>query len=375
PSIYGEFTLIQSLAQFMSIPMHLGIGTALIKYSAEKSDFNRQRIIISTTYVTIFILTNISLLFYFAFSYQIQKITLISEEIFWFSVILGVLFVGFTLTTSTLRGLHEMKKYSVFRPIYNIFLLISFFGFAFINLLGLESLILSMCIAYGITATLIILFFVKKYLKVVFNLNWAIKIMRYSFYAIIGSLASIIYTNIDKLLIDRYMTITDVGIYGAYYWAFLTFTTLFSSTFVTVLFPVASSYPSKEIFFKKLNRIIPVFCVLGFPLITTLGIVIIEMYGDQYPFDLGLTILFGITAIFMFINSLYVWLMNAVGNQGVKITSTAVVLLVLVNITLNIALIPPMGLIGAIMAKLIAVLISTVVVLSKREYYSIIHFD
>ncbi|WP_286681164.1 lipopolysaccharide biosynthesis protein, partial [Methanoculleus sp. DTU007] len=38
PSEYGTFTLIQSVAMFLYIPMLLGFHTAMVKYNAEKVD-------------------------------------------------------------------------------------------------------------------------------------------------------------------------------------------------------------------------------------------------------------------------------------------------------------------------------------------------
>ena len=65
PSEYGTFTLVQSVAMFLYIPMLLGFHTAMIKYNAEKDDILRQRCIISTTYILVLLFTVVSLLAYF----------------------------------------------------------------------------------------------------------------------------------------------------------------------------------------------------------------------------------------------------------------------------------------------------------------------
>jgi len=45
PSGYGEFTLVQSIAMFLYIPMLLGFNTAMVKYNAEKDDIKPKWII------------------------------------------------------------------------------------------------------------------------------------------------------------------------------------------------------------------------------------------------------------------------------------------------------------------------------------------
>ena len=130
PSGYGEFTLVQSVTMFLYIPMLMGFSTAMIKYNSEKEEYNRQRSIISTTYILIFIFTIVSIIIYYLFQSQISNIFSVSEEFIYLAVVFAVLFVFYTLTTSTLRGLHEMKKYAIFQPIYSIIFLSSFLIFS-----------------------------------------------------------------------------------------------------------------------------------------------------------------------------------------------------------------------------------------------------
>jgi O-antigen/teichoic acid export membrane protein len=347
----------------------MGFITAMVKYSAEKDDLTRQRAIISTAYILVLIFLSGSSLLYLLFSSQIQAVAAISKEIYLYSVILGLLYVLFTLTFNTLRGLLKMKNYSVIRPLYGIILLLSFLIFITIGYHSLESMILPLYLAYAITSLIILGLFGRKYIRFHFDIVWAKKMFHYSNYAMIGGIAFIIFSNIDKILIDRYMTIGDVGVYGAYYWAFLTFSTLFSNIFVTVLFPVASTYENKTEIYSRLNKIVPVLTILAFPSIIVFGFVIITFYGTEYPFNLSLALLFGIAAIVIFVDGVYVWLMNAVGNRGVKVSSFAAVTLAVINVTLNFILIPLMGLYGAITAKIIAYIISLSIVLSKRRYF------
>jgi O-antigen/teichoic acid export membrane protein len=375
PTVYGEFTLIQSISIFVSIPMQMGFATALIKYSAEKDDIEQQRVIISTIYILVFIFANLSLLVYFLFSSYFIEILSIPRKIFQFSVILGLLYVFYTLTTSTLRGLHEMKKYSLFRPVYNILSLLVFLIFFFLYLINLETLVFSVYLAYAATGVLIIVFFIRKYLRLQFDKSWAIRMVRYSTYALIGGVAAIFFTNIDKILIDRFMTLADVGIYGAYYWAFITVSSLVSGVIVTVLFPFASKYEHKEVIFQRLNRIVPIASVLGFPFFVLFGYIVLHLYGRDYPFDLGLALLFCLAGEIIIIDELYVWLMNAVGNKGVRVSSFAAVILAVVNFTLNIALIPLMGLNGAVLAKIISFALGLGIILSRRKYYYAVRGD
>ena len=371
PSGYGEFTLVQSVAMFLYIPMIMGFGTAMVKYNAEEEDYNRQRTIISTTYILVFIFMIISILVYSLFPSQISNLFSVSGEIFYLSFVFAVLFVFYTLTTSTLRGLHEMKKYAIFQPIYSIILLSAFLVFIFINFISFKSVVFSMYLAYGITGG-IILAFIRKYIRFEFDKHWADRLARYGSYAMIAGASSAVGANIDKILINKYMTITDVGVYRAYYFAFINIIMLFSGIFITVFFPVASKHENKEVMFKRINKIIPYIIILGLPLMIGFGFIILKFYGGEYPFDLKLALLFGFAGICVCISSFYGWLFNAIGMEGVKIVSFSAIIWALVSIFLNIWLIPLIGIEGAIIATMISYIVCIGFMLSKR---SVLYYD
>jgi O-antigen/teichoic acid export membrane protein len=159
PSEYGSFTLVQSVAMFLYIPMTLGFTTALIKYNCEKIDFLRQRTIISTTFILVLLFTVVSLLFYLVFSKQIMALFSISEYLFYFSLVFAVLFVFYSLMTETLRSIHKIYEFSLFKPIFSVILFFSFLVFIFFfKDLSFTSPLLSMLIAYGITGGILLAF-------------------------------------------------------------------------------------------------------------------------------------------------------------------------------------------------------------------------
>ena len=354
PSGYGEFTLVRSVAMFLYIPMTLGVGTAMVKYNAEKKeDFERQSEIISTTFILASFFTISTLILYSLFSSQLSRIFSISNEIFYLSVIFTLLFVIYTLTTKTLMGLHRMKIHAILQPIFSFILLSSFLFFIFNNLISFRSAVFSMCIAYGLIGGSILII-LRRYIKFEFNRRWADKLVGYGKYALIGGVSFVFYTNIDRILINKYLTVVDVGVYGAYYYASMGISGLFLGIFNTVFFPIASKYEDKEGIFKKINRSIPYLIGLGLPLIILSEFVILKLYGGEYPIDLSLMLLFAIVSILIVCYGLYDWTFCSEGVTGVKLVTIATVVIAIIDITLNIYLIPHFGLFGAITSTAIA---------------------
>ncbi|SDK25574.1 oligosaccharide flippase family protein [Methanoculleus thermophilus] len=266
PLEYGTFTLIQSVAMFLYIPMLLGFHTAMIKYNAEKIDFARQRCIISTTYILVFLFTVVSLLVYFIFSNELTAIFSISHEVFLFAVLFAVLFVFYTLTTETLKSLHMMRAYSRLMPVHAVILLCAFFiSVFFFKELSFKSSLFSMLIAYGMIGG-IILVILREYLRPKFNRAWARKLHKYSVYSLMGGISFILYSNIDKIFINKYATVSDVGLYWAYNYSFTTVILLCVNIFVTVFFPVASMCPNKVMLFERIKKITILLIIFGWPI-------------------------------------------------------------------------------------------------------------
>lgn len=365
PSEYGTFTLVQSVAMFLYIPMLLGFSTAMVKYNAEKVDFTRQRSIISTTYILVLLFTVVSILVYLVFSKEIMAFFSISSEIFYFALLFAVLFVIYTLTTGTLRSLHMIRAYSRLMPVQSAILFFAFLTFAFVfRELSFKSPLYSMLLAYGVTGG-IILAFLRKYLRPEFSKEWAHKLHRYSVYSLMGGISAALYSNLDKIVINMYMPVSNVGIYWAYNYSFTTLILLFTSIFVTVFFPVASMCSNKEVLFKRINKIVILLILFGWPLAIGTGCVILKLYGGSYPFDLSLTLLFAIAGICISVDQLYGQLLSSVGEKGAKITSFGAIVLALVNVLLNLLLIPHIGLRGAIIATIVAYLSSIGIMLLK----------
>ena len=159
-----------------------------------------------------------------------------------------------------------------------------------------------------------------------------------------------------------------MGIYWAYNYSITGVMSLLISIFLTVFFPVASKCQNKIAIFNKINKVLPYLIIFGFPSAIASGFVILKLYGPLYPFDLKLALLCGIAGICISIDSIYGWLMNAVGRQGVRITSTAAASVAFSNIILNIWLIPIIGLEGAVIATIVSYILSIIILVSKREY-------
>ncbi len=354
PSGYGSFTLVQSIAMILYIPMMLGFNTAMIKYCAESEDRDSLSRIISTTYIIIVILIAISVIIFGIFTNQLINFFSINQEMVCLSILFAVLFVFYTLTTSTLRGLHQIKIFALFQPIFGFILLLTFLILIALQFFSFVAMVYAYYFAFGVIGFILVFVFLKKYLSFRVDRSWFSKALRYSNLALIGGLAFALYSNIDRILINHYMDLESVGIYGVYYYSSTAVIGLFSGIFITVFFPTASKILDKKIIYSKLNKTIPYLLILGIPGAFLGEFIILLFFGKEYPIDFPLMILFAISAILVTWYTLFAWFFNSEGVNGARLTVSGTLVIAITNITLNIILIPQIGLYGAIGATLVA---------------------
>jgi len=369
PAEYGKFSLIQSISMFLYIPMLLGYNNAMVKYVSEKEESKRQYTIITTACILVLVLTVISLSIYLFCSRQISNLLSTSNEVIIYSCFFAMLFVFFTITTSIIRGLNKMKTYSFFQSVYAIIILFSFLILIFYKVYSFQSLIYPIFLGYGITSIIILILIFKNDNGYKFDNSWAKILTKYALFSALGGLSFVLYSNVDTIMISKYMIIEDVGIYNAYYTASINVAGVIWGIFLTVYFPAVSRYKNKQLIFLKVNKIIPYIIIGGLPFIMVCEYIMMILYGNKYPINITWIILFAIASILIVIEGIYAWLLASTGPQGAKLVSFASVIAAVVNIGLNITLIPLVGIIGAISSLIICFMFYIILVLLFSKKY------
>ncbi|MCQ6963410.1 oligosaccharide flippase family protein [Methanolobus chelungpuianus] len=364
PEGYGQITLIDSIAMFLCPPMLLGVNTAMVKYNSEKLDFPRQQKIVSTSYILVFILSCLSLIFYILLADIIRSIFSVPPYIYYLSIIFSILYILHSLTTNTLQSLHKMNMLSISKLLYGLVLLSSALIFMHFNSLSVLSIITCLYLSYA-SVILLTLLSTYKLLRFKFDLKWAKTLFHYGTFSVFSNISYILYTNIDKILINKYMLVSDVGLYTAYYRSSISIIALISGILVTVLFPVMSKYENKSVILQRLNYFMPYLLIFGFLFSLISEYLIINLYGQDYQLKLSLVLLFAITAAIFSCYNLYTWIFNSVGIKGVKLTMLGTGSIAVANILLDIILIPMFGLLGAIGATALAYCIGIFIIIIR----------
>lgn len=187
------------------------------------------------------------------------------------------------------------------------------------------------------------------------------------------------FFKIDTILLSFLQNDVAVGIYTAAYNPLLSFTYILTNIITSAIFPVMSRYfiSSQELLgtFNKLSS--KYMTIVGFPVLVGCFILadrFIELfYAGQF---LDSIIVFRILAIFIpirLLSTISGTLLTSINQQGIRTIS--VMIATVVNIVLNIILIPFLSYVGAGIATVLSeILLYTLFILFIYKYYSKIKF-
>jgi len=344
PAEYGKYSLVYTVSLFAYIPMAMAT-TAMVKYTAENKAKEIRRKVISTTFILTFLLTIFSSVILILFANQISSLILISSRAFIAGVLMAAAYTFWVITTKLAQGLEAMKSYSLIYVSRAIITLALALAFYFLISKDTISAVIAFSLGY-LLSSFAILPKLKDYFRFKFDSRWAKVLLAFGFFSILASTSSVFLKNIDRLFINAFLSVTEVGIYQAYITATLGIAALYTSIFVTVLFP-QSSKMDKIIVWNKLGKAAK---LLPLVYIATLllSIPLILFYGRAYPFNFGYLVALSFAGILIFVQNTLSWFSASYGIKGAMSLAIAAGL----NTLLNYLLIPILGIWGAITATI-----------------------
>ena len=364
PDEFGSFSIMVTVSVILAVLMGLSMAP-MIKYaSGAQNDAIRVRII-STSSVQIALLTAALTAIYVLLTPQLSRLFGISSALFLFSIAYAVISAFFALMMSPLRILSRMKVYALANAFQSVILLAVFLAFLSDDMRSWQVAAYSSYVSYAVIG-LILVVYLRTYLRLQFDRFWAKKIINYSLFAAPGAFAAA-FLGVDRLLINAFTTTANVGIYNAYFLPSITVALMLWGIFNASFFPYASKSSDREALFRKINRAVPYLAVSLVPSIVFLEFVAFIFYGSRYPFSWEIAFFFAIAAVIVVVDESYASLAGSVGTSGAKVVTISSVLALAVLISVDVVLIPLIGISGAALTLIFANLAPTAYLYSKRS--------
>jgi len=367
PDNFGVLGLITTLGTILAISM-IAASTPMIKYGSEVPDHFVQVSIISTSYILIALVTAASIGIYALFSAPLSYLFGVPTELFFFALFLAVTSTLYQLTTNSLRVFFKMRAYALLTAAQSVVLLVAFLIFISNDMKSWELAAYSYYLSYAVIGFILVIY-LRDYITLRFDRSWAKKIVHYSLLALPGGVAAT-FMGIDRLLINKFMTTADVGIYAAYFLPSITVAVLLWMIINAAFFPYASKSDDKLAILRRINKAAPYLAVLLAPSVLLLQWIIFFFYGRQYPFSWEIAFFFAIAATIAFFYQALSWLMASEGTRGAKVNTISSIIALIALVGFDVVLIPLIGILGAAITLIFAYLIAALYLLSKRRVLS-----
>ncbi len=365
--IYGNYILIYSILSIFSVIVTLGIKDGLMYFLPRlNADDNVKdnRNLTTTTLIVSFFLGLLVILIIFLVSNQLSFTVFGSISYSKSFRILSFLIITDALTDlmrASLRGNDEIKQYALGDILLGLFriLIITIF-----IIIGLNENVLFLCYVSASVITLIYYLFVFKQKKLFGKVNKnsinLYKSMLLMFYpGMFTAILLLLQFKIDKIMIGTFLDDSSVGIYNIA----ITIANLSSFLFV-VLNTIMSPLISKMYYENNLEKLSEIYKtttkwtssinLLFFALVIILNREFLQVFGTEFQVGAIALLLVTLGQVINSSTGSSSALINMTGR--VKINFFLNLIAVIINVSLNIVLIPIYGINGAAFATMVSII-------------------
>lgn len=370
PSEFGLITLVNTLVGLVSIFFVFGMNSSLTRYYVDRNTKSEKRVLVSTTLV--FLLTLgivITLLLYLLKPFLIDLFNLqMDSEMFWIILFLSLTTIFQVIPQTILRMEEKAVKFILFSIADSSLVFLFTYGFIIIYSESLEGALIALVIA-RLVIVLFYCFFIFRYLnyKIIdFNYKLLKEMLFYGIPLIPHSLAIWINNLSDRVLIERNLSLLEVGIYslGAQFSSMLMLlVTSFSQAFTPSYFKRLKADSFDQSAFNKL-----IITSLGFLSVVSIIIyniapsIINLIADDSYSYNYNFIGILFISSVFQLFY-IFGFAPLSYYRKNKDITKVTLIASIL-NLILNFILIPLMGIMGAAISSAVSYFMRFILVYS-----------
>ncbi|MBS1492646.1 MAG: oligosaccharide flippase family protein [Bacteroidetes bacterium] len=347
PAEYGELIALIALSFIIVSFFDFGLP---VYFQREVSRLQNIHSLYKTTLILYLILFPVYIGICFLYSHFFQSFN--SILIFITIVVSSYLSLYTNVMSKIVSGLRDFKSQFYFLVLSRCFFLFFPIAYLFKKELTIESVAVVLLLSYFFNLILFYYYLKRNYFKSesgAVNFNLLGKIIKVSIPLGVIVLVNLLYDRIDVLLISKLLGFSDTGKYNIAY-GLLKASTLSFSFILIEGFSKASYLSSKissiKLFLRKYIIIIfSISCISALVLFFLPDFLVTFFYTTKYSNSIVLLKFLSFAVIPLALNNLTGITLNALGKFNFVLIATIVGLIV--NVTLNVILIPSIGLIAA----------------------------
>jgi len=373
----GLFFAMLSLIMFATIFRDLGLGTAAVKYISENlanKDYSRIKTILlssltlQTTHSVLTFLLFVPFIGFLARSYFRSSEAIVAFPLFLALYLLST--VPILNLKALLRGLQDMRNFSMADLIKNASMILSFLFFWFLGL-RLYAAIWGYIVG-TLAAFFVLLMFNVKYLvvfqsKVKDVKSTVSRLYKFGIPVTFVGFGDMVVSSLDILILTYFASLSAVGVYSAILPTAMVFL-FFGRSIASVIIPLVSelwSKGEKEKVAAGVHLIYTYLPLVMLPILLTAAVFSRQVIGTIF----GPNFLEGLLAFQILLVGVIFYAVAQINHEAISgigkpaVTAKIIMTVAFANLLLNLALIPRFGITGAAIATsasyLLALLLSS----------------
>jgi O-antigen/teichoic acid export membrane protein len=309
PIGYGEYGLVLAISQIFIIPIILGLDVSGVRsISMATEDNQKAKNISSVFYFVIFSSVVFVLIFLASHTFISEKFN-INGTILLVAVLYSIISSFRSITDSFARSLFLFKAQFLAR-IVEVGTVVALFSLFFFYYQKQNYIFYIFSLLGGSLVFFIFLF--RRFLQYLtrFDFQSLKKQLSYSSILLLGTAFGAVYISLEKIIIVKYLSLYDLGIYMAYYVASSTMITQVILMFANVFFPSVAKISAK-LTIVKLEKLFRIFFIPTFLIISGIIFIIVYLFGKDYEMNYGYVFGFGLLATLQIILSINYYIFAA----------------------------------------------------------------
>ncbi len=350
PSQFGQYNLIISYGQIWLIIASLGLSTAVVKYTAE---VHRRKLLVKKIATTALLLTVLASTVGFLILILIPQNIIVDfglNPLLWkWALAWGIIMAIKLLISAFIKGRQRLVEHG-----WLDFISVFLWGVSIVLLIKQPRLELAYFLV--LVYNLVFIFIGITLIKNVWgkpNLKIIKKLLAFSVWVILGNILSFFSGYFDRLVVNRFLGTTELGVYSAYATFSLQVAGYLSVIAVGYLFPKVSAMKNKVLLLAWINSrlwlIVPA-SVIIFTIGAKVGFVIL---GSSYPFSWFYSFWFALAASIAIIWHVRVPIMQSLGVSAMRFGTLTSIINTSAGVVAMLVLTPRLGFLGLIFGQII----------------------
>jgi len=346
PSEFGRASLVLATTFWIQVPLFLGLPTALMRFVPVAKNEDREKWVTAGLSL-LAICGALTLAFGLGFADFWARLHGVTKNEFLLGLLWCSAFLFFTTATFLSAAREQFRARALLEVLFAILFLAQILGLWFFKSLDAALYIKAMAGAYLLVGIAGVFLQVPR--RFVFD-GFSSRARAFLHFGVIasgGSVAGALLQSLGRLIANRYLDISQVGLLAAYQAGSLQMALYFIGVALHVFLPVAARTPDRAALFAKLTRVSVLVIVGAGSLCAAALAAYFLVLGTRYPLGLTNLVVFALASGFATQHGILSWFFSSGGSRGIVAAVIVALVAGVLNALLGWLWIPTWGVLGA----------------------------